>query len=203
MALGRIVTKDGMITVCNEHRFGFSPTQSLRLWQKKVEHAMIHEVSGDILLTKAHAIAHGVAPNDHFDAGLALALRERWPSMAKDFRHYAHQTHPKPGEVWMWSGVGDTHIINLLTQEGDHGHGSRPGRASLANVNHCLKRLRHLIEKESIRSLALPALATGVGGLNWVDVKPLVVAALGDLEIPVYVYTTYHAGVAAKEPGAA
>ena len=30
---------------------------------------MIHEVSGDILLTQAQAIAHGVAPNDHFDSG--------------------------------------------------------------------------------------------------------------------------------------
>ncbi len=67
---------------------------------------MIHEVSGDILLTKAQAIAHGVAPNDHFDSGLALALREKWPAMAKDFRHYAHQTHPKPeayglGAAWV------------------------------------------------------------------------------------------------------
>ncbi len=26
---------------------------------------MIHEVSGDILLSKAEAIAHGIAPNDH------------------------------------------------------------------------------------------------------------------------------------------
>ncbi len=162
---------------------------------------MIHEVSGDILLSKAHAIAHGVAPNDHFDSGLALALREQWPSMAKDFRHYAHQTHPKPGEIWMWSGVGDKHIINLLTQEGDHGHGTRPGRATTANVHHCLKRLRHLVEKENIRSLAIPAIATGVGGLSWSEVKPLVTESLGDLDIPVYVYTTYHAGVAAAEPG--
>jgi O-acetyl-ADP-ribose deacetylase (regulator of RNase III) len=46
---------------------------------------MIHEVAGDILLSTAQAIAHGVAPNDHFDSGLALGLREKWPSMAKDF----------------------------------------------------------------------------------------------------------------------
>ena len=62
---------------------------------------MIYELDGDILLTKAQAIAHGVSPNDHFDAGLALALREMWPSMAKDFRHYVHQAHPKPGELWI------------------------------------------------------------------------------------------------------
>ena len=37
---------------------------------------MIREVEGDILLTDAEAIAHGVAPHDHFQNGLALALRE-------------------------------------------------------------------------------------------------------------------------------
>lgn len=160
---------------------------------------MIHEVSGDILLSKAQAIAHGVAPNDHFDSGLALALREKWPSMAKDFRHYAHQSHPKPGEIWMWGGTGGVRIFNLMTQEGDHTHGARPGKANLANVNHCLRRLRHEIEKENIKSLALPALATGVGGLAWSDVKPLIQQHLGDLQIPIYVYVTYHAGMEAKE----
>ena len=160
---------------------------------------MIHEVSGDILLSNAQAIAHGVAPNDHFDSGLALALREKWPSMAKDFRHFAHQSHPKSGEIWMWGGTGGARIFNLMTQEGDHNHGSRPGKASLANVNHCLRRLRHQIESEKITSVALPALATGVGGLAWADVKPLIEQHLGDLSIPVYVYTTYHAGVKAVE----
>lgn len=161
---------------------------------------MIHEVAGDILLTRAQAIAHGVAPNDHFDSGLALALREKWPAMAKDFRHFAHQSHPKPGEIWSWGGVGGDRIFNLMTQEGDHTHGSRPGRATLANVNHCLRRLRHEIEKEKITSIALPALATGVGGLSWTDVKPLVHQSLGDLQIPIYVYTVYHAGQQATEP---
>jgi O-acetyl-ADP-ribose deacetylase (regulator of RNase III) len=99
----------------------------------------------------------------------------------------------------MWGGVGGIRIFNLMTQEGEHTHGSRPGRASLANVNHALRRLRHAIEKENISSLALPALATGVGGLDWKDVKPLLVQNLGDLSIPIYVYSTYHANQKADE----
>jgi hypothetical protein len=42
-------------------------------------------------------------------------------------------------------------------------------------------------------------LATGVGGLDWKDVKPLVEKHLGHLSIPVYVYGTYHPGVQAEE----
>ena len=160
---------------------------------------MIHEVHGDILLTKAQAIAHGIAPNDPFDRGLALALREKWPMMHKDYRHYAHQTHPKPGEIWEWGGFG-ARIINLLTQDGNFEQGTHPGHASLANVTHCLKRLRHAIEKQDLKSIALPRLATGVGGLKWEDVKPLIQQHLGTLEIPVIVYAEYHAGQQAKEP---
>ncbi len=158
---------------------------------------MITEVSGDILLSDAPAIAHGVAPNDHFDQGLALALREKWPAMARDFKHYTHQTHPKPGEIWVWSGVGGVKIYNLMTQEGEHTHGSRPGHASIANVNHCLKRLRHELDKNPVSSLAMPKLATGVGGLDWKDVHPLIMQHLGDLPFPITLYTTYHAGVKA------
>ena len=163
---------------------------------------MIHEVTGDILLTKAQAIAHGVAPSEHFDNGLALALREAWPAMATDYRHYAHQTHPKPGEVWVWSGVGGVRIFNLLTQEGEHAHGAKPGRATIANVNHCLRRLRHELAKGETRSIALQRLATGVGGLEWSAVSSLIQQNLGDLEIPVFVYANYQKGQQAQEPSA-
>lgn len=162
---------------------------------------MIHEVSGDILLSKAQAIAHGVAPGDHFDHGLALAIREKWPVLVKDFRHYAHQCHPKPGELWFWGGTGGVRVFNLLTQ-GEHGPGGKPGPATEATVNHCLRRLQHELEKGEIRSLALPKLATGVGGLDWAQVKPLIHQHLGGLSIPVFVYTTYHQGKQADEPGA-
>lgn len=48
--------------------------------------------------------------------------------------------------------------------------------------------------------MALPRLATGVGGLDWDQVKPLIQSQLGDLDIPVYDYVTFHAGQKANEP---
>lgn len=163
---------------------------------------MIHFVSGDILLSSSRAIAHGVAPGDHFDTGLALALRERWPAMVKDFRHHCQVSHPKPGELWTWAGADGARIINLLTQDAAPGQHAHPGRATIAHVNHALRNLRGLVEQEKIASLALPRLATGVGGLDWNDVRPLIERDLGDLKIPVCVYAEYRAGVAAKEPTA-
>lgn len=160
---------------------------------------MIHEVTGDILLSRAQAIAHGVAPNDHFDQGLALALRERWPSMAKDFRHYAHQEHPSPGGVWFWGGAGGVRVFNLMTQEGSHERGSHPGKATTSHVRHSLQALAKELESEGIESVALPRLATGVGGLDWDEVQPIIKETLGSLKIPVYVYSRYEKGVQAEE----
>jgi hypothetical protein len=86
---------------------------------------------------------------------------------------------PQAGRTLEWGGFG-ARIINLLTQEGSFEHGAHPGRAAPAHVNHCLKRLRHAIEKHGLTSIALPRLATGVGGLDWKDVQPLVVQHRGD-----------------------
>lgn len=160
---------------------------------------MIKEVTGDILLTKAQALAHGIAPNDHFASGLALSLREQWPSMYQDFRHYCHTHHPQLGSIWLWGGTDGKRIINLFTQEAPTNHHGMPGKASLTSVNHSLKALRSVIEKEKLSSLALPRLATGVGGLNWDEVQPLIEKHLGDLEIPIFIYTTYRQGQTAEE----
>jgi O-acetyl-ADP-ribose deacetylase (regulator of RNase III) len=161
---------------------------------------MIYEVAGDILLSKAQVIAHGVAANDPMDQGLAKSLHEYFPALHKDFHHWCHQQHPKAGEAWLWGGANGIRIINLLTQEGGYGHGARPGKASTSNVNHALRALKKIIEKEKFSSVALPALATGVGGLTWDEVRPLIENQLGDLEADIYVYTTYQPGERATEP---
>jgi O-acetyl-ADP-ribose deacetylase (regulator of RNase III) len=64
-----------------------------------------------------------------------------------------------------------------------------------------LRRLQHELEKERITSLALPRLATGVGKLEWEEVKPLIDKHLGHLPLPIFVYATYTPGVRAVEPG--
>ena len=88
-----------------------------------------------------------------------------------------------------------------MTQDGEHSHGKKPDKATTANVNHCLRRLQHELEKGEIKSLALPKLATGVGGLDWNEVLPLIQSHLGGLKIPVFVYSQYQPGVQASETG--
>ena len=162
---------------------------------------MIYEVEGDILLSGAEAIAHGVAANDPMNQGLAASLHENYPSMHKDFHHWCHQQHPKLGSAWIWSGAQGARVINLITQEGGYEHGSKPGKASVSSVNHSLRALKKLIAKESLASVALPRLATGVGGLQWDDVRPLILNQLTDTDADIFVYAEYIPGKKAAEPG--
>jgi O-acetyl-ADP-ribose deacetylase (regulator of RNase III) len=161
---------------------------------------MIREISGDLLLSAAQVIAHGVAPNDPFHSGLALQLRERWPAMYKDFRHYCQSRHPQPGTLWAWMSPDGIRIVSLFTQDGVQGHhGGTPGPATLQHAGHALRELQKLAVAEKFTSIALPRLSTGVGRLAWSDVKPLITQHLGALDIPVLVYATYHAGQKADE----
>jgi O-acetyl-ADP-ribose deacetylase (regulator of RNase III) len=91
-------------------------------------------------------------------------------------------------------------IVNLMTQEPAPDEKAHPGKATAHNVSHALKELRAILEKENISSVALPKLATGVGGLSWDEVEPLIESHLGDLGIPVIVYETYEKGAKASEP---
>lgn len=161
---------------------------------------MLYELSGDILLSEAKAIVHGVAPNDDFHQGLALQLRERMPALYKDFRHYCQTQHPKSGGKWSWMSADGRYIVNLFTQDAVYAHGSKPGHASLSHVNHALHALRGFAQKEKLASIALPRLACGAGGLDWSDVKPLIEHQLGELDIPVYLYVSYEKGIKANEP---
>lgn len=125
---------------------------------------MIYEVQGDILLSEAQGMAHGVAPNDDFKKGLAFSLKENWPALYKDFRHYSKGNHPKEGTMWSWMGPNGQKVYNLFTQEHAPASGQNPGKATPTYVNHALKELRKAIETDQVQSLALPKVATGVGG---------------------------------------
>ena len=160
---------------------------------------MIIEVEGDILHSKAQVIVHGVAANDPMSQGLAKSLHEYMPSMHKDFHNWCRINHPKPGEAWVWTAADGVRIVNLLTQEGGYGHGAQPGKASTKNVNHALRALKKMAVKEKFTSMALPRLATGVGGLDWADVEPLIKDQLSELNIPIYLYSVYRPGEKAEE----
>jgi len=85
--------------------------------------------------------------------GLAHSLREDWPAMHKDFRHYSHTSNPESGSLWAWAGADGRRIIALFTQQAAPSEHTHPGKARIQDVNHCLRALRHFIDEEKIESI--------------------------------------------------
>lgn len=161
---------------------------------------MLYEVQGDILKSRAAAIVHGVAANDPMNQGLSLSIHQMFPQLHKEFHKWCHQNNPKVGTVWKWDKVKNLIIVTMLTQENNNHNTSHPLKANLTDINHCLKALKKLIKKEKIKSIAIPKVSTGVGGLLWEDVHPLIINQLEDVNIPIYIYSTYIADLQAEEP---
>lgn len=160
---------------------------------------MIYKVKGDILLSKAHAIAHGVGVNDPMDKGLAMKLQSKYPSLQKDLNRWCHQHDTKPGEAWMWVGQNNIRIVNLITHENNESNDQHYGKATLGNIKQALDALQKIITFEKLSSIALPKIGTGFGDLDWDDVWPLIETNLVGLDIPVYLYVEYNPGQAANE----
>jgi O-acetyl-ADP-ribose deacetylase (regulator of RNase III) len=161
---------------------------------------MIFKVEGDILLSTAQAIVHGVGINDPMDKGLALELRNKYPPLQKDLNRWCHQHNTKPGEAWMWAGQNNVRIVNLITHENMESNDHHYDKATLSNIRHALSALVKIVTLEKLSSIALPRLGTGLGDLDWDDVWPLIENILGGLDIPVYVYVAYYPGQPADEP---
>jgi O-acetyl-ADP-ribose deacetylase (regulator of RNase III) len=67
-----------------------------------------------------------------------------------------------------------------------------PRQARVCGVG--LHTLVEALRTHQIRSVAVPALGCGLGGLNWFEVRPLIATILGPLEgVNAFVFEPYHA----------
>ena len=71
--------------------------------------------------------------------------------------------------------IGPKWIINFPTK------GHWRGDSKMAWIEKGLEDLRRVILEKKIRSIAIPPLGSGNGGLNWSEVRPKIEAALGTL----------------------
>ncbi len=152
----------------------------------------IEYVTGDLFVNrvKAEALAHGCNCAGSMGAGVAVGFKERYPAMFDEFRRRCKAKPPEfaLGDVFLWREDGKPAVFNLGTQP-------RPGRgATYPVVETALKALRAAADDAGIRSIAVPRIAAGYGGLSWKKVKALIDAAFGDWSGTLYVYEEYREG---------
>ena len=135
--------------------------------------------TGDLLAADAEALVNTVNCVGVMGKGIALQFKKRFPENFRDYSRACKREEVEPGHMFVFdTGRLDgnpKYIINFPTKR--HWR----SRSRLADVEAGLADLADQIRKQDIRSIAMPALGCGHGGLEWEEVRPLIERKLGEL----------------------
>lgn len=122
--------------------------------------------TGNIFTTDAEAIGHGVNTEGVMGAGIAFSVRVMFPEIYKSYRDLCKADKLQPGEVFTAIDPRSRkYIVNLASQD-------KPGaNARLEWVKSSLSTALNSLAIEGVRTLALPRIGAGIGGLNWTEVR--------------------------------
>lgn len=139
---------------------------------------------GNLIDDPADALVNTVNCVGRMGKGIALAFKQRYPRMFAEYRRRCFLGAVVPGEMDFYLTARGRWLVNFPTKR-HWREGSR-----LDDIRSGLAALRAwLCSRPAVRSIAVPALGCANGGLRWVDVRPEIEAALGDLDsVDVFVY---------------
>lgn len=147
---------------------------------------LIHYTQGNLLHSDTEAVVNTVNTTGVMGKGIALAFKEFYPENFAEYEAACKRGLLKTGRMFVTANRsldGPRWIINFPTKK----HWRRPSRFEW--ITEGLVDLRQVILNRHIRSLAIPPLGCGNGGLEWQQVRPVIAAALEGLpEVHVRVY---------------
>ncbi|MBU3968206.1 MAG: DUF1156 domain-containing protein, partial [Euryarchaeota archaeon] len=138
--------------------------------------------SGNMLEIPADIRVNSVNCIGVMGAGVALAFKNNYPEMYKDYQKACKEGKMTPGKLHVWKNLSGEWIINFPTKR----HYKEPSRYE--DIKEGLIALHnYLLDKGKVH-VALPALGCGHGGLDWERVKVMIEEHLGDLEATFIVF---------------
>jgi O-acetyl-ADP-ribose deacetylase (regulator of RNase III) len=139
---------------------------------------MLSEEEGSLLDADAEALVNTVNTVGIMGKGIALQFKQAYPGNFRAYEAACRRGDVRLGAMFTYeTGLLDSprYIINFPTK------GHWRAKSKLSDIAAGLTDLRKIIEDHHIRSIAVPPLGCGNGGLDWHDVHPLIAEALGDL----------------------
>jgi O-acetyl-ADP-ribose deacetylase (regulator of RNase III) len=147
---------------------------------------MIEYRTGDILKDESEALVNTVNCVGVMGRGIALQFKDAYPENFKEYAAACKRGDVKPGNMLVYETgrlTGPRYVINFPTKR--HWR----GKSRIQDIESGLKGLKEVLQEKHIRSVAIPPLGSGLGGLDWVDVRPLIDGAMRELpDIRVTVY---------------
>jgi len=151
-----------------------------------LKEGMIDYVTGDILAADTEAVVNTVNCVGVMGRGIALQFKNAFPENYNAYLRACELEEVQPGRMFVFENNRlhePKFIINFPTKR------HWKGKSRLSDIDSGLVALRREIQTRGIQSIAIPPLGSGLGGLNWGDVRPRIEAALKDIpNLRVLVY---------------
>ncbi|MCX6055238.1 MAG: macro domain-containing protein [Chloroflexi bacterium] len=152
---------------------------------------MIENKSGDILNEDVEALVNTVNCVGVMGRGIALQFKNAYPENFKAYAIACKKEQVQPGQMFVFETRQLTNprfIINFPTKR--HWR----GESRMEDIEKGLLSLVETIQKYNIRTIAIPPLGSGLGGLDWSDVKKKINTILQPLtDIQIFLYEPHGA----------
>jgi O-acetyl-ADP-ribose deacetylase (regulator of RNase III) len=147
---------------------------------------MIRFTQGNLLDADVQAVVNTVNTVGVMGKGIALMFKDKFPENYKAYAAACKRGVVQVGRMFVTESPelnGPRWIINFPTKK----HWRNPSKMDW--IVEGLRDLHAVIVEDAIRSIAIPPLGSGNGGLEWSEVRPRIEAALGDLDgVDVVIY---------------
>lgn len=132
---------------------------------------------GDIFKADADAIVNTVNCVGIMGRGIALQFKNAYPANFKAYKAACDAEQVQPGQMFVFETGKFTprFIINFPTKR------HWKGKSRIVDIEAGLISLADEITSRGIKSVAIPPLGAGLGGLDWDDVLPRIKSALQDI----------------------
>ena len=147
--------------------------------QQNNNYNMIELHHGNLLKSDAEALVNTVNIVGIMGKGIALQFKKAFPDMFTAYKLACKNNEIRPGKIHVYKRKGllnPHYIINFPTKT--HWR----GRSKIEYIEKGLHDLVRIIRQEKIRSIAVPPLGCGLGGLDWNDVYSEIKKSLTALE---------------------
>jgi O-acetyl-ADP-ribose deacetylase (regulator of RNase III) len=159
---------------------------------------MITFTQGNLLEARAEALVNTVNTVGVMGKGIALMFKERFAANYKRYEAACKAKEVQTGKIFV-TEVGELDgprwVVNFPTKQ----HWRPPSKMEW--IVEGLQDLRRFLIENKVKSIAIPPLGAGNGGLEWAEVRLEIERALGDLsdiEIIVFEPTAQYQNVAKR-----
>lgn len=146
---------------------------------------MITYTTGNLLEAEAEALVNTVNTVGVMGKGVALMFKERFDDNYRQYKAACEAKQVRTGKMFVTEVKelqGPRWVINFPTKQ----HWKAPSK--MIWVEEGLQDLRRFLIENKVKSVAIPPLGAGNGGLKWEEVKPRIESALADLDTQILIY---------------